>query len=222
MVKGFLVFMDHSITEQLTGVSSAWHTTAIALSEGGEVSELARSISRNVFPDRPRLQKWSAGHKARKRRYRVAFARELCFQLPDSSVYLFATSATEATIITTREQALQELQISHLCEEESRESGSAWMRVGPFTSRETGDDHFFDFPLNRALMIFWISHFVVRMHQMFHNRLQATQNKPLVLDWFFYLDKFAGDTPTSSSATKLFQAIVSGNINNGNVTSSFF
>src|SRR5207245_9304709 len=99
MVKGYLAFMDHSITEQLTGCPAAWHTTAIALSEGGEVSGLANQIAQAIYPAQPRLRKWSAGRGAGKRRYRAAFSPELARQLPATTGFLRVTAGTDTAII---------------------------------------------------------------------------------------------------------------------------
>ncbi len=222
ITKGYLAFMDHSITEQLIGDSTAWHTTAIALSEGDEVSQLALSISKKINPKNPILKKWSAGRGQRKKKYRTSFARELIQQLPNSSVYIFVISATEEVIVNSRDQILDELRISHLCKEELRGRGTPWFRAGPFKHFKTGEEHYFEFPLNRALMLLWISHFVSRMHSMLHTQLELNQTSKVILDWFFYLDKFAGDSKDSSPSIPFFQTLVTGNINNGNIRSGFF
>jgi hypothetical protein len=88
MIMSYLAFMDHSITEQLIGRPEAWHTTAIALSEGSEVSELANKIAQGIFPSKPRLRKWSGGRGASKPRYHDAFSRELARHLPSTKVNL--------------------------------------------------------------------------------------------------------------------------------------
>lgn len=222
MVKGYLAFMDHSITEQLTGCPAAWHTTAIAISEGGEVSELARRVAQGISPRLPHLRKWSAGRGAGKRRYRDAFYQELVRHLPSAKVSLLATSATEATIVQTREQLFRELGIADISQERTRPSRSPILRVGPFMHRESGSDHYFELPLNRALMVVWVAHFVARMHRMFRLQLQGAQPEPVVVDWFFYHDKFAGDSPETRPAMSFFQTLVSGNISDGNVRSAFF
>jgi hypothetical protein len=222
MVKGYLAFMDHSITEQLTGCSAAWHTTAIAISGGGEVSDLATRIAQGISPRRPRLRKWSAGRGAGKQQYREAFYQQLARHLPSAKVSLLATSATEATIVRTREQLFRELGIADVSQERTRPSGSPFLRVGPFVHRESGSDHYFELPLNRALMVVWVAHFVARMHRMFRLQLQGAQPEPVVVDWFFYHDKFAGDSTEASPAMSFFQTLVSGNISDGNVRSGFF
>ena len=222
MVKGYLAFMDHSITEQLTGCPAAWHTTAIALSEGGEVSGLANQIAQAIYLAQPRLRKWSAGRGAGKRRYRAAFSQELARQLPSAKVFLLVTSATEATIIQTRDQLFRELAIADVSQEHPRPGANPMLRVGPFIQRQSGADHYFELPLNRALMVVWVAHFVARMHRMFGLQLQGAQPEPVVVDWFFYHDKFAGDSPDASPAMSFFQTLVSGNISNGNVRSGFF
>lgn len=222
MVKGYLVFMDHSITEQLTGCPATWHTTAIAISEGSEVSDLANRVAQGIWPRRPSLRKWSAGRGASKRRYREAFYQELARHLPSAKVSLLATSATEATIVQTREQLFRELGITDLSQERTRASGRPILRVGPFVHRESGSNHYFELPLNRALMVIWVAHFVARMHRMFRLQLQGTQPEPVVVDWFFYHDKFAGDSSAASPAMSFFQTLVSGKISDGNVRSGFF
>src|SRR5438874_8174654 len=88
------------------------------------------------------------------------------------------------------------------------------------TDPRTGHNR--QFPLNRALMVVWVAHFVARMHRMFGLQLQGAQPEPVVVDWFFYHDKFAGDSPDASPAMSFFQTLVSGNISNGNVRSGFF
>ena len=222
MVKAYLAFMDHSITEQLTGRPAAWRTTAIALAEGGEVSDLASRIARGIFPKQPRLRKWSAGRGAGKRRYRVAFSSELARHLPSAKIYLLATSATEATIIQTREQLIRELGIADASQEVMGPRGTSALRVGPFIHRESGADHYFELPLNRAVMVIWVAHFVARMHRMLRLQLQGAQVEPVVVDWFFYHDKCAGDSSNASPAMSFFQTLVSGNISHGNVRSGFF
>ena len=222
MVKAYLAFMDHSITEQLVDDPLAWHTSAIALAEGGEVSELAQRIAEGIFPQSPRLRKWSDGRGDGKRRYRLAFARELARHLPSSNVYLFATSATEATITQNRQHVSHELGIGHMYHEAPGPRRTPLLRVGPFTHRETGAEHYFTLPLNRALMVAWIAHFVARMHRLFHLQLQQTHATPVSVGWFFYLDKFAGDSPDASPGISFFQTLVSGNIANGNIRSGFF
>jgi hypothetical protein len=214
--------MDHSISEQLTGHPDAWHTTAIALSEGGEVSDLANRIAQGIFPRKPHLRKWSDGRGSSKQRYRDAFSRELARHLPSAKVYLLATSATEATITNNREQLLRELGIADLSQEIIRPNGHTILRVGPYVHKELGTDHYFELPLNRAIMVIWIAHFVARMHRMLRLQFQHAQSEPVVIDWFFYHDKFAGDSPDVSPATSFFQTLVSGNISNGNVRSGFF
>jgi hypothetical protein len=222
MVKGYLAFMDHSITEQLTGCSDAWHTTAIIISEGGEVSDLANRIAQGISPQRSRLRKWSAGRGAGKQRYREAFHQELTRSLPSAKVFLLATSATEAAIVQTREQLFRELGIADISEERTRPSGSSILRVGPFVHRESGRDHYFELPSKRVLMVVWIAHFVARMHRMLRLQLQGAQPEPVVVDWFFYHDKFAGDSAEASPVMSLFQTLVSGSISDGNVRSGFF
>lgn len=214
--------MDHSITEQLIGHPDAWHTTCIALSEGNEVSNLANQIAQDISPEKPHLRKWSDGRAVSKRRYHEAFSRELARHLPSAKVYLLATSATEAAITKNREQFFRELGIAGLSQELIRPSGRTILRVGPFIHKELGTEHYFELPLNRAIMVVWIAHFVARMHHMFRLQLQNDQSEPVVVDWFFYHDKFAGDSPATSPATNFFQALVSGNISNGNVRSGFF
>lgn len=222
MVKAYLAFMDHSITEQLTGRPATWHTTAIALAEGGEVSDLASLIARGIFPKQPRLRKWSAGRGAGKRRYRKEFSGELARHLPSSRVYLLATSATEATITQTREQLIRELGIADVSHEVKKPRGTSTLRVGPFTHRQSGTDHYFELPLNRALMVIWVAHFVARMHRMLRIQLQGARVEPVVVDWFFYHDKFAGDSSSASPAMSFFQTLVSSNISHGNIRSGFF
>jgi hypothetical protein len=214
--------MDHSITEQLTGDPEAWHTTAIALSEGGEVSDLASRIAEGIFPREPRLRKWSAGRVAGKRKYRLAFSEELAKHLPHAKVNLLAISATEAIISHTREQLVRELRIDDILQEIVGPRGTSTLRVGPYTHHESGAYHFFEFPLNRALMIIWVAHFVARMHRMIRLQLQGSQVDPVTVDWFFYHDKFAGDSSYSSPAMSFFQVLVSANITEGNVRSAFF
>lgn len=222
MVKAYLAFMDHSITEQITGRSAAWHTTAIALAEGGEVSDLASRIARGIFPKEPRLRKWSSGRAAGKRRYQKEFSKELALHLPSSRVYLLATSATEATVIQTHKQLILELGIADISCEVVRPRGTSALRVGPFINRESGTDHYFELPLNRALMVIWIAHFVVRMHRMLRLQLQGDQIDPVIVDLFFYHDKFVGDSFHASPAMSFFQTLVSSNISHGNVISGFF
>jgi hypothetical protein len=215
--------MDHSITELLTGHPGAWHTTAIALSEAGrEVSDLANRIARGIFPRAPRLRKWSGGRGVGKRRYRLAFCRELTRHLPAAKVYLLATSATEAAIIKARDQLIRELRIAHLSQEIVRPGGTSALRVGPFIHRESGPGHYFELSLNRALMVIWIVHFVARMHHMLRRQLQGDRVEPVAVDLFFYHDKFAGDSYDASPAMSFFQTLVSGNISHGNVRSAFF
>ena len=222
MVKAYLAFMDHSITEQLAGNPGAWHTTAIALSEGGEVSDLANRIAHGIFPKQPHLRKWSAGRGAGKQRYRLAFCRELTRHLPSAKVYLLATSATEAAIIKTRDQLIRELGIADLSQEVIGPRGNPTLRVGPFIHSKSGADHYFELPSNRAFMVIWVAHFVARMHRMLSLQLRGAQIEPVVVDWFFYHDKFAGDSPNGSPAMSFFETLVSGNISHGNVTSGFF
>jgi hypothetical protein len=152
----------------------------------------------------------------------VEFFNELARHLPSSKVYLLATSATEATITQTREQLIRELGIANISREVVRPRGTSALRVGPFIHRESGADHYFELPLNRALMVIWVAHFVARMHRMFCLQLQVAQVEPVAVDWFFYHDKFAGDSSNASPAMSFFQTLVSGSISDGNVRSGFF
>lgn len=94
--------------------------------------------------------------------------------------------------------------------------------MGPFVHRESGSDQYFELPLNRALMVVWVAYFVARMHRMFRLQLQSAQPDPVVVDWFFYHDKFAGDSAQASPAMSFFQTSVSANISNGNIKPGFF
>ena len=133
----------------------------------------------------------------------MAFSRELARHLPTAEVYLLATSATEVVIIQAREQLIRELGVTGMDQEVQRSRGTSALRVGPFSHRESRADHYFELPLNRALMVIWVAHFVARMHRMFRLQLQGSQVEPVVVDWFFYHDKFAGDSePRQRKAPK--------------------
>jgi hypothetical protein len=222
MIASYLAFMDHSITEQLTGCPTAWHTTAIVLAEGGEVSELASRIARGIYPKEPRLRKWSAGRVAGKMRYRKAFARELAQHLPSAKVLLLATSATEDVILHARDQLFQQLRINNIVSELTRPTGTTVLRVGPFFNCTTNKEHFFELPLNRAIMAVWVAHFVARMHNNLRLQLQAMTPDPVIVDWFFCHDKFAGDSANSRTMMSFYHALASGSISDGNIRSGFF
>src|SRR4051812_4433960 len=115
--------MDHSITEQLTGHSHAWHTTALAMSSGSELASLAARIAERINPLKPRLRKWSAGRPKSRNAYRLAFSAALGNCIQGSKVMLLVISATEAAIVGAREQVVRELGISEICKEEKASTG---------------------------------------------------------------------------------------------------
>src|SRR6266403_586320 len=160
-VRSFLGFMDHSITEQLLGQPDAWHTTAVVLAESAECGVLAKNIGSRVNRSTGRLRKWSRAGDG----YRTTFAQALPAMLTGSGVFIVASSARERTILANRDLIVRELGLVGSIHEDVTSTGTARMKIGPFTDSSTGADHFFDSSTNRALMTFWIAHFVARAHE---------------------------------------------------------
>jgi hypothetical protein len=216
-VKAFLGFMDHSITEQLIGNPDARHTTAIVLAEGGECGALAKRIGGDVNRRANRLRKWSRAGEA----YRRTFLLALSSMLPGSGVVVVASSARERTILANRERVACELGLADIIQEELAPRGTARMKVGPFIDHRTGLDHFFESSSNRILMVLWIAHFILRAHASMAADIRRQMPALFSLDWFLYLDKFAGDNADAHPASQLFQTLV-GHPDAGNIRTASF
>jgi hypothetical protein len=91
VTKGFLGFMDHSVTEQLLGRPDEWHTTSLLLSEGAECQALANRLAATVNPAAGRLRKWSKARPGGA--YRRNFAVALADHVSSCPVWILATSA---------------------------------------------------------------------------------------------------------------------------------
>ena len=218
MVKTFFGSMDHSVSEQLTGQSSLWHTSVVVLSENGQhLEDLANSIGRMVNPRTPGLKKWKKTKNRRK------YLAALGAALRGSEIIIFAISATEDCIVHNENLLISELGLRDLCAEETTPAGKTLIKIGPYTDRRSGADHFFKLSKNRALMILWIAHFVARAHQQMEKSLKTQHADLFSLDWFLYIDKFAGDNVGQANGTQLFQTLVQRSIMGaGNIRVAFF
>ena len=216
-MKAFLGFMDHSPSEQLVGDPDTWHTTGVVLAEGGKCRLLADRLAERVNRRDRRLKKWSSAATA----YRRTFLAGLAAALPGSGVSILATSAREAVIVANRERIIAELELTGRVAEKPGPRRVTRIRIGPFR-RPSGGHYSFELPSNRALMIFWIAHFIARAHRDMAARLLSLTPPVRGLDWFLYVDKFAGDSPAKSPGAALFQALVQHNLRGGNLRTSFF
>lgn len=188
--------MDHSPSEQLSNDESKFHTTAIALSEGSEISELARDIAALLLGRRDKLKKWSNRRKAI---YRPNFVKGLEAAIKQHPVHIFAQSCKERLITKNKELVLRELHLAEMYEPFIRSStGVPWVKIGPFTNKETKKDHYFEFPEARAVMLLWISHFLCRCHLQMFEALRGSNPDIGATDWFLYIDRFPGSDDSIS------------------------
>lgn len=222
MVKAYLGFMDHSVSEQLNGTPSLWHTSVLLLSEGTECSDLAKAIATIINPLSKRLKKWS---QTKGGRYRKNFCQQLMAALPRSGVMIFATSAREITIESNKDHVIRELDLINHYKTQGQQGQTVRVRIGPLTD-STGQDHFFELPENRAVMVLWIAHFTCRMHTYLAGELKKTVPNLFSVDWLpIYVDKFAGDNVHAFPSMQLFQSVVTHHILRsglGNVRVAFF
>jgi len=142
--------------------------------------------------------------------------------LTGSGVFIVASSARERTILANRDLIVRELGLVGSIHEDVTSTGTARMKIGPFTDSSTGADHFFDSSTNRALMTFWIAHFVARAHEQMAASLRLQNPNLFSLDWFLYIDTFAGDNVTARPSSQLFQTLVTHHTASGNVRTASF
>lgn len=207
VIRGFLGCMDHSITEQLTGKPSAWHTTAIALSEGGEISTLCNDIVGRLGGHVTKLRKWKRGSRGN---YRRRFAEALVELLPRSAVSLFAISAHEHAIVAASAQIRSELGLDALYRQYRTDTGQQRIKLGPVTQVRTGEQDWFDIPEAQAIMLLWIAHFMLRCHRHVYEIVQHGSPRAAAVDWFFYMDKLVA----TDSTAELFNFVLQHNLGN--------
>jgi hypothetical protein len=215
MVKAFIAFMDHSISEQLTGAPGSWHTTAIVMSESGECDALAAAIARDISRGTTRLRKWS---RAKDGPYRERFAEALSKHLPSSGVTVLGSSATERLIRANEGLIRADFRLTSAT---YTYSGVGQVKIGPFVHRVTGAQHYFQLPEKHAVMVLWVAHLISRLHQGYATILRQSGVDLFSLDWLpLYLDRFPGNYQQS---TALFQALVSAQVmRDGNVRAAYF
>ena len=181
--------MDHSVTEQLLGNAEEWHTTAIALSESGEISDFSKEIAQCISTKNDYLKKWSGRNK---QKYRSLFRKYFFELLPKFEIYVYINSAQEKSITQNKKHVISELSLTHLYNNNTKSSKKISARIGPFIRTSDETDHFFVFSDNRAQMILWIAHFMCRAHADFFNYLKSSFTDTIGLDWFLYADKLPG------------------------------
>jgi len=218
MVKAFLGFMDHSISEQLTGNPSAWHTTAMVMSEGAGCGTLASAIAARCSRSRTRLRKWNGTKQGS---YRDQFADALADNLPSSGVSILASSATEEVIRRNERLIIRDLGLDSLYTTSASGGGRLTSRIGPFVRRDTHEDHWFEMPEKQAIMVLWVAHFVGRMHSLMAGQFRKSGVDLFSLDWLpLYIDRFPGQYANSTS---LFQTLVSDlSYRDGNIRVAYF
>jgi hypothetical protein len=200
----FIGFMDHSGSDELTGDSEHWHSTALVMSEGDRVMTLTKQIADDLSNRSVGLGKWSK----RKPSYRNTFTNVLAERLPKSKVFIAAFSARGRKILMNKITVINELGLSEIYREEVDHKNRTVSVIGPvFNQRD--EEITFRMLEKRAMMLLWISHFLVRFH--LELKRQWTEWKPETegLTWELYINKFVGDDQSSAKALNFFQGFTS-------------
>jgi hypothetical protein len=208
----YIVSMDHSPSEQLTGDN--WHTTALILSSSLEHAQLANRLKFRLR----KLTKWNKGSRAYRRSFLPFFLEELR-KFP--SVYVFAISAQESVIRTSSNHFINELGLEHYYQKIETPDKTTKVMLGPLINTSTGDEVTITLSENRALLCLFIAHFVLRMKQRMYEAVNNSADKRRGhINWNFYGDKFPG--PAESDMAQMFQALTSFDRNTGRILWGYF
>ncbi|WP_028315008.1 hypothetical protein [Desulfatibacillum aliphaticivorans] len=207
----YLVSMDHSPSEQLSG--DEWYTSTLVLSAGVEHSALARDIAKTLRSKTPCLTKWSKATRYYKRNFFIALNKHI----KKYPVFIFAVTAHKETIINSKNFLIEQLQAKDKYFEEVN-GQKIRVKFGPFYQKETKEEKFITISENRAIMALFVAHFVVRMH----TRMWEAANRfhPGGLNWNFFADKFPG--PPGEDMELMFTLLLGRNINRGRILWGYF
>jgi len=209
----YIVSMDHSPSEQLTGAD--WHTTALMLSPRIEHAQLADRLTTRL---NQKLKKWKKGSKSYRRSFLSCFLDEL---RGFPSVYVFAISAQESIIRTSSTHVVKELGLEHHFRKIEIPGKTNKITIGPLIRMSTGNEFTITLSENRALMCLFVAHFVMRMkNKMYEAVNTAADQHPGHVNWNFYGDKFPG--PPSSDIDLMFQVLTSFDSGTGRILWGYF
>lgn len=212
----FIVSMDHSPSEQLTG--AGWHTTALVLSAGVDHAKLAKSLALRLRPKVGTLTKWANASRAYRRSFLSVFIEEL---RAFPSVYVFAISAQETVICSCISHFVNELGLNPVFRRDEVPGATARIVIGPLVRASTGEEFTFTLSENRAVMCLFVGHFVVRMKQRMYEAVNAeSHDRPEHVNWSFLGDKFPG--PPDSDMDLMFQVLTSLHRDTGRITWGYF
>lgn len=210
----YLGSMDHTPSEQL-GDPQLWHTTVLALSEGGEHWELAADIARQIMCRNDTLKKWSG---RRRRGYKQDFERALKERIAAYPVHVRAISAQGKTIMACLDHMLQELSLGERVRQCNR-NGKSYLEFGPFQNiafdaSTAAKLKMRSTPVNflvaerQGIPLVFMAHFLLRMHRHVLALIQNDRPELDWIDWQLMPNKFPGDI--EGPMAKLFHAIMSG------------
>jgi hypothetical protein len=219
MIGGFLGCLDHSPSEQLTGADGTWHTTALALSEGGEISDLCRAIIGKLGGQVVDLRKW---HQGRRGNYRTKFANALAEELPNHPVKIFVNSVTEGIIKQNVAGCRNELGIAPLYSTREPVARRRRAVIGPVQRRDTREETCFDLPEGREAMIVWIAHMLLRWHHVSLDCERQAGRPTSSIDLFIYMDNLAGEQVSRDLFNFILQHNVRQGVIAGNIRLSTF
>lgn len=216
VIKGFIVSMDHSVSEQLTGNPSEWHTTVLVMSEGGEHSAAARTIAEGMNLPQRGLKKWSRTGP----NYRRKFLESLAKTEVKPSTEIFAISAQEFAIEDYLKIFLSEFGLEKMFSRFKDRKGRSVIMLEPVFEKD-GKKTSFSMLETQFSVILWIVHFCIRMHRLQVENFSRKFQKEVPVDWFFYMDRFAGDDEKKTARGDLFRSLTRSMINGNMITSTF-
>jgi hypothetical protein len=213
----YIVSMDHSPSEQLTGVMEDWHTTALILSSGFEHVQLANRLAIRLNPRSKALRKWNKRSKVYQRSFLPFFLDELR-EFP--SVYVFAISAQESDIRASTAHFISELGLENYFRRVETPDKTT-ITIGPVINASTSEEFTIALSENRALMCLFVAHFVIRMKHRMYEAANSSVNKTAGhINWNFYGDKFPG--PSNSDMDLMFQVLTSFDRGTGSIVWGYF
>ncbi len=211
----FIVSMDHSPSEQLTGAS--WHTTALVLSAGLEHYAMAQSLARRLRPQTRTLAKWRDATRA----YRRRFLGEFIGELASFPVYTFAISASESSVSSSLGHFVRELSLEAHYRRVDQAGSTPKVCLGPFIRESTGETIQLVLSENRAAMCLFVAHFVLRIHQRMYDAANMDRpDDPSHINWNFYGDKFPG--PPGGDMDLMFQILAGLDRGTGRIVWGYF
>jgi hypothetical protein len=184
----YIVSMDHSPSEQLTGAD--WHTTVLLASMAYDQANLARVVAARLRPTTKALTKFSRAGRSYRRDFLPCFF-DAAGKAP---VYVFAISARERAIRHSVDHFINELDIRRFYRRDERPGRSALVTLGPFVQASNGAAVTVRLSERRAAMGLFIAHFVLRMQAAMWEAGNSMTPPIGLVNWNFYGDKFAGAT----------------------------